>query len=119
MSAGTLTWDPGLGCHRPWRDTRVDTEMIFREEATDPGGGRPWAGGRRHCSGDVGRAGRQVMKLTGVGLAGRGTSAGHGLRVPELSASVPGLMTAGGCRPPGGVHRMRTLGGLFVIRIPW
>ena len=41
MSAGTLTWDPGLGCHRPWRDVQVEAEMMFREEPTGPGDGRP------------------------------------------------------------------------------
>lgn len=77
-------------------------------------------GGRRHGSGDVGGSGRQVTELSRVGLAGRATSAGHGVQgTPELSAPVPGLRRAAGCRTQRQVRGICALGGLFVIRIPW
>ena len=116
-----VSWDLDLG-PGTWLSSSLERHTGGRRDDVPGRSHRPW---RREALGggeealQWGRGRSREAKLTRVGLAGRATSAGHGVRVPELSASIPGLMTAGGCRPPGGVHRMRALGGSFVIRIPW
>ena len=56
-------------------DVQGRTRRPWRSEACVQG-----PGGRRHGSGDLGGARRQVTKLSGVGLAGRAASAGRGVR---------------------------------------
>lgn len=116
LDLGPGTWlSSSLERHMGRRrdDVRGRTHRPWRREALGGGGEEAlqWGHGRSREAGD--KADRGGAGGTGYFCRPWGTG------VPELSASVPGLMRAGGCSSPGGARGMHALGGSFVIRIPW